>query len=163
EAEAVARLQHPNIVQIFEVGVCDGRPFLVMEYVEGGSLADRLAAEPLPGEATAGLAHAPAGALDHAHRRGIIHPGLKASDILLAGVRGEGSGVRADPRGAARGLETSCLTPHPSPLTPTPKITEFGLAKLVEADGLTQFDAVLGTPCYMAPEQTGGKNKEVGP
>src|SRR5207248_389244 len=86
EAEAVARLQHPNIVQIFEVGEWNGQPFLALELVEGASLAQRLkekgAAWP-PREA-ASLVQTLALAVEHAHRRGIVHRDLKPANVLLA-------------------------------------------------------------------------------
>src|SRR5262249_46522984 len=77
EAEAVARLQHPNIVQVFEVGTHDGRPFFSQEYVEGGSLAERLACTPLPPGEAARLAETLARAVHHSHQRGIVHRDLK--------------------------------------------------------------------------------------
>src|SRR5262249_49621469 len=73
EAEAAARLQHPNIVQIFEVGEAGGRPFLALEYCGGGSLADWLDGTPLPPRAAADLIERLAGAVEHAHRAGVVH------------------------------------------------------------------------------------------
>ena len=84
EAEAVARLQHPNIVQIFEVGDIDGRPFLALEYVEGGTLAQKLDGTPWPGRDAAAPLEPLAWAIDAAHRAGIVHRDLKPSNILLA-------------------------------------------------------------------------------
>jgi serine/threonine-protein kinase len=132
EAEAVARLQHPNIVQIHEVGESDGKPFLSLEYVEGGSLLRKVAGTPrLESEATR-LVEALARAVHYMHQHGILHRDLKPSNILLT----------------ADG---------------TPKITDFGLAKVVDADsGPSRSETLLGTPSYMAPEQAAGDTKKVG-
>jgi serine/threonine protein kinase len=133
EAEAAARLQHPHIVQIFEVGEHEGLPFLVLEHVEGGSLARKLAGAPLPLREAAALAGTLARAIHHAHQRGVVHRDLKPGNILLM----------AD--GA-------------------PKVADFGLAKLLIGGGesLTRTGQMLGTPCYMAPEQAGA-GARVGP
>jgi WD40 repeat protein/tRNA A-37 threonylcarbamoyl transferase component Bud32 len=133
EAEAVARLQHPNIVQIFEVGDQDGRPYLALEFVEGGALEHRLAGTPQPPRQVPELIRTLALAVDYAHRRGIVHRDLKPSNILIA----------AD--GA-------------------PKITDFGVAKRLEADDQRTRDGeIMGTPRYMAPEQASGRGDLVGP
>src|SRR5690349_19764450 len=84
EAEAVAALQHPNIVQIHEVGERDGLPFFSLELVEGGSLADRLNGTPWPARPAASLVAALARAMDYAHSRGVIHRDLKPANVLLA-------------------------------------------------------------------------------
>lgn len=133
EAEAAARLDHPGIVAIFEVGEDRGRHFLSMALVEGGSLAARLASGPLEPRAAAAIVRSVAEAVAYAHDRGIVHRDLKPSNVLLA----------------ADG---------------TPKVTDFGLAKRVEADdGLTMSGQVLGTPQYMPPEQARGDVRAVGP
>lgn len=133
EAEAAARLDHPGIVPIFEVGEEHGRHFLSMALVEGGSLAGRLANGPLEPRAAAALVKTVTEAVAYAHDRGIVHRDLKPANILLA----------------ADG---------------TPKVTDFGLAKRVEADdGLTMSGQVLGTPQYMPPEQARGDIRAVGP
>jgi serine/threonine-protein kinase len=84
EAEAAARVQHPNIVQIYEVGEADGLPFLALEYVGGGSLDARLAGKPLPPRAAAQLARTLAQAMHHAHQAGVIHRDLKPANVLLS-------------------------------------------------------------------------------
>jgi serine/threonine-protein kinase len=133
EAEAAARLQHPNIVQIHEVGEAHGRPFFSLELVEGGSLAARLTGAPWPIRDAARLVEALARAIHEAHRRGVVHRDLKPANVLLA----------------ADG---------------TPKVTDFGLAKRLDADaGRTGSGAVLGTPSYMAPEQAAGRSHHAGP
>jgi WD40 repeat protein len=150
EAEAIARLQHPNIVQIYEVGEHDGLPFFALEFCGGGSLARRLAGTPLPATSAAALVEKLARAMHAAHQQGIIHRDLKPANILLAptAAGGEGLGVRG---------------------IGTPKITDFGLAKKLDAapgtsesDGLTATGSIMGTPSYMAPEQAGGKTHVIG-
>jgi tetratricopeptide (TPR) repeat protein/predicted Ser/Thr protein kinase len=132
EAEAVARLQHPNIVQIHEVGEHDGRPFLSLEYLDGGSLLRKVAGTAQPEREAARLVETLARAVHYTHQRGILHRDLKPNNVLL----------RADG---------------------TPKITDFGLAKVLDADGgPTRSETLLGTPSYMAPEQAAGDAKRVG-
>jgi WD40 repeat protein/serine/threonine protein kinase len=152
EAEAVAALQHPNIVQIHEVGERDGLPYFCLELVEGGSLADRLKGTPWPAHPAAELVAALARTMHYAHSRGVIHRDLKPANVLLSLSRApEGSAAETLPSGAR-------LT------SPGPKITDFGLAKRLDsAVGPTRTGAVMGTPSYMAPEQAGGKAKEIGP
>ena len=133
EAAAVARLQHPSIVQIHHVGEADGLPFFELEYIPGGSLDRLLDGTPWPARRAAGLIEPLARGVAEAHRLGIVHRDLKPGNVLLA----------------ADG---------------TPKITDFGLAKLLTTDsGLTRTDTIMGSPSYMAPEQAEGKTKRVGP
>src|SRR5262249_44726507 len=144
EAEAVAHLQHPNIVQIYEIGESSGLPFFSLEYIDGGSLAKKLDGTPLPPEQAAQLVETLARAMHHGHARGIVHRDLKPANILLA------SGVASAPREPLR------EPPRGADATPlgdvVPKITDFGLAKRLEGDsGQTGTGAILGTPTYMAP------------
>jgi WD40 repeat protein/serine/threonine protein kinase len=158
EAEAVARLQHPNIVQIFEVGEHAGLPYLALEFCPGGSLADKLNGTPLPPTEAARLVEILARAMEVAHRNAIIHRDLKPANVLLA-VSDQHSAV--SPHRDASGAE---LKADRWLLTATPKITDFGLAKKLDSgSGQTASGAILGTPSYMAPEQAGGHSKEVGP
>ncbi len=158
EAEAVAALQHANIVQVFEVGQHDSLPFMALEYVNGGSLADKLRdGLPLPREA-AWLVEQLAQGMAAAHAKGIIHRDLKPHNVLLR----RKSEIQ-NPKKSEKecGLPGSDFGFRISDLEP--KITDFGLAKKVEGgSGLTQTGAVMGTPSYMAPEQAEGK-KDVGP
>jgi hypothetical protein len=133
EAEAAARLDHAGIVSIFEVGEQDGHPFYSMQFVEGTTLAKRLAAGPmLPREAAALLAKV-ADAVQVAHDRGVLHRDLKPSNILI-----DASGE--------------------------PRVSDFGLAKRLEDEmSVTHTGAILGTPCYMSPEQAAGSRGDVGP
>jgi hypothetical protein len=141
EAAAVARLQHPNVVQIFECGTHEDRPYFSMELCQGGSLAERLRSGPLLPREAAALLQAVAEGVQAAHDKSIIHRDLKPANILLA------SGGRESP-----GEE-----PSPGSLPPltdfVPKITDFGLAKQANKDA-TGSGTVFGTPSYMAPEQT---------
>jgi serine/threonine protein kinase len=156
EAAAVARLSHPNIVQVHEVGDHRGLPFLTLEFIEGGNLAQKLQENKLGFKASADLVHQLARAVQFAHKRGILHRDLKPANILLVPAPGgglDGDRPPAEPRASW-----------------TPKIADFGLAKpidgissLTPAGVRTQSGAILGTPAYMAPEQAAGKGKKVGP
>src|SRR5207237_6513362 len=83
EAEAVARLQHPNIVQIHEVGVAGGHPYCALEFVEGGNLAGKLNGKPLPAREAAKLVESLARAMQLAHSRNVVHRDLKPANVLL--------------------------------------------------------------------------------
>jgi tRNA A-37 threonylcarbamoyl transferase component Bud32 len=123
EAEAVARLQHSNIVQVYDIGEYEEQPFLVMEFVDGGSLERRLRGRMLSPKAAAQLILVLAKAMHAAHQAGIVHRDLKPGNILIT----------------SKGI---------------PKITDFGLAKKLDADSnATASGTILGTPSYMAPEQ----------
>jgi tetratricopeptide (TPR) repeat protein len=151
EAEAVARLQHPNIVQVYEVGEQDGRTYFSMELVEGGNLADLIAGSPQPAAESARLVEVLARAIQHAHSRGVVHRDLKPANVLLSAASEPSSPAEDQERGIA-GRRLS------------PKITDFGLAKRIGASAAqTQPGVVVGTPSYMAPEQTGRTGEVVGP
>ena len=156
EAVAVARLQHPNIVQVFDTGEHAGQPYVVLEYVPGGSLAQLLTGRPVRPAVAAALVETLARAVHAAHQRGVIHRDLKPANILLAS---DESRVTSDEETSAPDLVT-----RDSSLV-TAKITDFGLAKVLDdtAEALTETGAVLGTPTYMAPEQARGRVAEVGP
>jgi tetratricopeptide (TPR) repeat protein len=134
EAEAIARLRHPNIVQIHDVGTHNNRAYCCLEFVEGGSLDRKLSGAPQPPGDAARLLEVLARAVHAAHQAGIIHRDLKPGNILLT----------ADGQ---------------------PKVTDFGLAKQIDEDDAwrTLSGAIMGTPCYMAPEQAHGRTREVGP
>ncbi len=153
EAEAAARLVHPHIVQIYEIGDCDGQPFLAMEYVEGGNLSARLNGKPQPALAAATFVAMLAEAVHHAHQRGIIHRDLKPANILL---------VQKTPVQGHTTMHAGASSPDLGRFEP--KITDFSLAKLVIGGiSRTARGAILGTPAYMAPEQASGALDPVGP
>jgi WD40 repeat protein len=133
EAEAVARLQHPHIVQIHEIGEQLGLPYFSLEYCSGGSLAARLDGTPLPAAQAAQLVETLARAIHAAHQKGIVHRDLKPANILFSA---EGA-----PKITDFGLAK----------------------KLDDAAGPTASGAIMGTPSYMAPEQASGHSKQIGP
>ena len=158
EAESAARLQHPNIVTVHEVGTAEGQAYFCMEYVEGPTLAERLTKDgPLPPRDAARLVAAIARAVQHAHEQGILHRDLKPSNILLSaecGVRSADS--KAEDPSPSAALRTS----HPAF---QPKVSDFGLAKRIDgSESLTRTGAIVGTPSYMAPEQATGR-KDLSP
>ncbi len=158
EAEAVAKLLHPNIVQIFETGEHEGRPFFSLEYVEGGSLDQRIAKSPASPRGAAQFVETLARTMEVAHQRGIIHRDLKPANILLANFDSQSSMIRH------RDSDSSSVPEDHWARTTVPKIADFGLAKRTDDDSSqTQSGAILGTPSYMAPEQAGGKTREIGP
>lgn len=133
EAAAVARLRHPNIVQVHAVGDAEGRPYLVMEYVEGGSLGARLAGKPQPPGLSAEWVATLADAAHHAHQQDVVHRDLKPANVLL-----DGDGrLKITDFGLAKQLGRDA--------------------------GPTRSGSLLGTPSYMAPEQVRGEIGAVGP
>jgi WD40 repeat protein len=154
EAQAIARLQHPHIVQIYEVGECDGLPFFSLEFCPGGSLDKKLEATPLPPREAAQLVETLAQAMQAAHDQGILHRDLKPANVLL---QIDESGRMKDEKTAEDSIDSS---PHPSSFIP--KITDFGLAKKLDAKAITASGAILGTPNYMAPEQASSQVKAIG-
>jgi tetratricopeptide (TPR) repeat protein len=161
EAEAVARLQHPNIVQIFEVGECAGSPFLSLEYIDGGNLLQLTEGTAQPERSAAQLVETLARAVHHTHQRGILHRDLKPTNILLqrqsadytdSTDKNEGTSLPVQSAESAKSVDDFI-----------PKIADFGLAKLLDADlSPTRSETVLGTPNYMAPEQAAGDTSKVG-
>jgi serine/threonine-protein kinase len=155
EAEAAARLKHPNIVTVYEVGTVGGQAYFCMEYVDGVTLAQRVAADgPLPPREAARLVAAIARAVHHAHAEGILHRDLKPSNVLL---ENDERGMMNDELKTKPAADPdSSFIVHRSSFQP--KVTDFGLAKKLDGTGsLTRTGAVIGTPSYMSPEQAGGR------
>jgi eukaryotic-like serine/threonine-protein kinase len=129
EARAVASLAHPNVTQLYDYGEDNGRPYMVLEYVPGGTLEDRLAetdGAPLPDDETRLVSAGIAAGLAHAHARGVVHRDLKPANVLF------------DEEGR-------------------PKLADFGIARMVAGEGtLTEAGTVLGTAAYISPEQASG-------
>ena len=181
EAKAVARLQHPNIVQIYDYSDLRGVPFFSLEYVAGGSLSEFTRHQPQPVAASVALLEKLARAVDHAHREGIVHRDLKPANILLARLRPDGSSAGSTSSSASTSSSSATSTTSSSgtksstsstdlPLEETdlaklePKISDFGLAKsLLDNQDLTHSAAMLGTCLYMSPEQAWGRSRDVGP
>jgi eukaryotic-like serine/threonine-protein kinase len=157
EAEAVARLRHPNVVQVYEIGEHNGLPFFTLEFIEGGTLAELLKRQPPAPREAARLVQKLAEAVQSAHQAGIVHRDLKPGNILL-----QESGIRNQ-----ESAEKPPLPADPCPLTLDswiPKITDFGLAKYMDPDRrVTASGALMGTPCYAPPEQMQGETDAIGP
>jgi WD40 repeat protein/serine/threonine protein kinase len=154
EARALVHLDQPNIVRVLEVGEVRGQPFLCLEYVAGGTLANHLRGVPQAPVTGARLIRTLAQAMQTAHEQGIIHRDLKPGNILLA-----------DPEPEEREPGPAVRLPAPGLLcTLSPKVADFGLAKHLDGDGeRSRTGWIIGTPCYMAPEQAAGKVREIGP
>jgi serine/threonine protein kinase/WD40 repeat protein len=133
EAEAIARLQHPNIIQIHHIGEADGLPYFELEYVDGGSLDKLLDGAPWPARRAAALVELLARGVAEAHRQGIVHRDLKPGNVLMTA---DGTPKIGD-FGVAKALNTDT--------------------------GLTATNSILGSPGYMAPEQAEGNARQVGP
>jgi hypothetical protein len=162
EARAEARLDHPNIVPVYDIGECDGLPFFAMALVEGGSLHERLAEGPLSAKVAAAVVRQVAEAIQHAHERGVLHRDLKPHNILLQQEGGVAGGT-ATRTGATQLSRSASAGSGASVPTPVPKVSDFGLARLMDQDGMTASGEVLGTPSYMPPEQAAGMTRHVGP
>ena len=139
EARAIAQLKHPNVVQIHDVGEAEGCPFLCLELVEGGSLDQKLRGKPQAARASAQMVETLARAVHYVHQRKIVHCDLKPANVLLDSVGDHAAGYG------------------------TPKISDFGFARLADGETARLSGDTGGTLCYMAPEQTGGRAKEIGP
>jgi serine/threonine protein kinase len=133
EAQAVSRLRHPNIVQLYDTGECQGLPYFTMELVLGGSLADRRHTLPLPAGSAANIVEVLARAINYAHGQGIIHRDLTPANVLLT--------LAGKPKISDFGL-AKCLE---------------------DESDLTSSGRIMGTPGYLAPELAWGKTKDAGP
>jgi serine/threonine-protein kinase len=144
EALAVARLIHPNIVQVYDTGVDQGRHYIVMEYVEGRSVAQLLQRRGrLGSEVAVAVGVQACAGLEYAHRQGIIHRDVKPGNLMVIG----GPAGRPARGGSAHEPPTDEMTV---------KLTDFGIARAAEQTRLTQVGSVVGTAAYLAPEQARG-------
>jgi WD40 repeat protein/serine/threonine protein kinase len=158
EAEAVAGLHHPNIVQIYDIGECDACPFFSMELVSGPTLAQACQGRAQPSAPAAKLVETLARAVQTAHLQGILHRDLKPANVLLQPVGGD---VRRGALGMVDLNAGAC-----APLSASnwiPKLADFGLAKRLDDMKMTQHGIILGTPSYMAPEQVAGREGSPSP
>jgi serine/threonine protein kinase len=162
EIEAIARVRHPNVVQIYDAGQHQGRPYFAMELVQGGSLASYIRAQPQLASSSAKLVQTLALAIHHAHARQIVHRDLKPANILMQKVEGAELDIEGEKKSDVRSGSTVALSPALSAFNPI--ITDFGLAKRLdmESTAWTQHGAVLGTAAYMAPEQAAGQVRDIG-
>ncbi len=157
EAEVVAALRHPGIVQVHDFGTFNGIPYFALEFCPGGSLEERLQGKPLPPAAAAELTHMLAEAVQHAHEAGIIHRDLKPGNILLRSRAPLSGTLTRPPFGGPPSDDAITQVWDFDPL-----VTDFGLARRIESQtGITRPGAVMGTPSYMSPEQ--GRGDAVGP
>lgn len=143
EAQAVAAMRHPNIVQVFDFDVSDDRPYMVMELLQGLSLKDylrtlRARGQALPFPTIQRLVALLAAALDYAHARGIVHRDVKPANIML------------------RSEHTPIDPADPLPDDVEPVLTDFGVARIANATVQTASGQIVGTPAYMSPEQVQG-------
>jgi hypothetical protein len=153
EARAAARLDHPNLVAVHDAGRAGGTLYLAAALIEGPTLERwlRERAEPVPPRDAAALVEQLARGMAHAHEKGVVHRDLKPANVLLSFSR--------EPEASA----DTALASGSRLNEATPKITDFGLARLRDDDGSTRSGAVVGTPRYMAPEQAAGLGREAGP
>jgi serine/threonine protein kinase len=177
EARATARLEHPGIVPIYDIGEEDGQSYFTMQLIAGGTLQERVGRGPLPPQEAAGLLRQVAEAVQFAHEHGIVHRDLKPHNILL-------NQEAPNRPGSSEGLALPSTLPPPgrpassagSPVAGSssahrpagtaswvPKVADFGLARVQDEGGGTFSGEVLGTPSYMPPEQAIGDLKRVGP
>lgn len=157
EAWSVAQLQHPGIVQVYEVGEHRGLPFLALEFVPGGTLQSWLRGRPLVPQTAARLIEQVARTTQFAHERGIIHRDLKPGNLLLVQKPRDEFSDSTVPTGPDSSSD-SARTPVDV------KIADFGLARMLGTDNnLTTTGQIIGTPSYMAPEQARGAADNAGP
>jgi serine/threonine protein kinase len=160
EAEAVAGLRHPNIVQVYDAGDLDGRPWFTMELVEGGHLGQKIDGVPQPARESASLVATVAQAVHVAHQNGIVHRDLKPANILLTA---DGTPKVTD-FGLARRFEGGPVRQaQDRPVRQAQDRPVRQAQDRPDGDGMTVTGSPIGTPSYMAPEQARGDNGAIGP
>jgi tetratricopeptide (TPR) repeat protein/tRNA A-37 threonylcarbamoyl transferase component Bud32 len=167
EAETAARVHHPNVVHVYESGAVDGRPYLIFEWVDGGTLSSYLKDSAQAPDVCARMVELLARAIHIAHCNGVVHRDLKPGNILMAqGVVGS-DGLPAVERASLNGRRDALsvtLSVEDRPVVLTPKIADFGLAKqILGTSNLTEPGRIMGTPEYMSPEQAEGRIADIGP
>jgi WD40 repeat protein/tRNA A-37 threonylcarbamoyl transferase component Bud32 len=158
EARAAARLDHPHITPIYEIGTADGQHFFTMALATGGTLKHWVREGPLPPRLAADVVRQLAEAVQYAHDHGIIHRDIKPHNVLLF-RKDEGGWTKDDPTPDA--VADSSFILHPSSFYV--RLADFGLARLRQDSELTRTGAALGTPSYMPPEQARGEKQQIGP
>jgi serine/threonine-protein kinase len=143
EARAVARLQHPNIAQLFDTGTADGRPYYSLEFADGGTLAGKWGGQPQDPRAAAAALEVVARAIQHSHEHGILHRDLKPGNVLLT--------ADGTPKVADFGLAKELPSTAPADTT------------LPGREALTRTGEIVGTPAYMPPEQASGVSSSLSP
>ena len=156
EAQAIARLRHPNIVQVYDVDERADCPYLSLELIEGENLAQWARSGARTNDLAIRLVATMADAVAYAHSQGVIHRDLKPANVLLG----------------KKSMPSECSITSDAPPNAQDeyelKITDFGLARVMPGPGcaearMTQSGMILGTPAYLAPEQAQGKTREIGP
>lgn len=177
EAEALAKLQHPNIVQVFDVGSYNNNPYITLEFVEGGNLSQKLNGKSQDPKASARLVELLARAIHSAHEVGIVHRDLKPVNILLQRFvlgdarhssisPGDSSKSKHSGSGSSKHSGKRSIMANVTVEYGSPKVTDFGLAKQekeASSSGMTNAGSIMGTPSYMSPEQALGDVELIGP
>src|SRR5262249_26313093 len=150
EAELLTRLQHPHVVTIIDCLTHEGRAYLVLEYVAGGALAERITGHPHQPRTAATLMERLALTLGHVHERGIVHCNLKPRNVLLAAAPAAGS--------LSCGVSLDCEAAYGIPV-----VSNFQLALDRQRLAVLKEGEIRGTPAYMAPEQASARHGDIGP
>ncbi|MEM7473894.1 MAG: WD40 repeat domain-containing serine/threonine-protein kinase [Planctomycetota bacterium] len=161
EAEATAKLNHPNVTQVYEVGLDAAPPYIVMEYADRGQLGNLSNVTSVDQKTIARIVRRIASAVDYANSTGIIHRDIKPANILLFS---DTSQTSSDSKSDSVISLPEVSGNDEIEFNVIPKLTDFGLAKSLELDGTqTQTGTLIGSPCFMSPEQVAGEQRALGP